>query len=71
MDLDIGMSRKGLLKLAHELITACDSDSANVEIMLYAQPNGRGDELVLTFNNDDMENRDDVTEDTVYWEMNQ
>jgi hypothetical protein len=71
MDLDIGMSREGLRKLANDILAECNRESAvqGIEIVRYIQANGRGPELTLTFNNNDMEDRDDVTEDTAYWEM--
>jgi hypothetical protein len=72
MELDIGMSREGLRKLANEILAECDRNPgapSDVEIVRYVKANGPGPELVLTFSNDDMEDRDDITEDTAFWEM--
>jgi hypothetical protein len=71
MELCIGMSRAGLRKLAKEILVQCDetNPAVAVEIVRYIEANGRGPEMTLLLSTDDMEDRDDVTEDTAYWEM--
>jgi hypothetical protein len=69
MELDIGMTRVGLRKLAHDILAQCES-KGTVEVVRYITANRTGEpELTLTLNNQDMEDRDDIREDTAYWDM--
>jgi hypothetical protein len=69
MELEIGMTRVGLRKLAHDILAQCES-KGTVEVIRYITPNRTGDsELTLTLGNTDMEDREDIHEDTAYWDM--
>jgi hypothetical protein len=69
MELEIGMSRAGFRKLAKEILSACDSPDT-IEVTRYIEPNANdGSTLTLSFNNMDMENRDDVDANTGLWDM--
>lgn len=70
-ELMISMSREGLQAFAERLQTACTVSAhggGGVEVELEAEYNGTGPNLLLRFDNDDMEDRDDVGPDTAYWE---
>lgn len=70
MELDIGMSCEGLRKLANDILLECDRrGSRNIEVVRRVEANDSGPELRLAFTNDDMEDRDDVSEGTAYWEL--
>lgn len=72
MNIEIGMSRVGLRSFANDILTACDehSEGQGIEVCLTAQPNGSGPELTITLDNDDMEDRDDLSDDVAYWTLN-
>jgi hypothetical protein len=71
MDITIGLSRAGLTKLANDILAECAStpEPFTVEWSRLIEHNGPGALLTLRLNNGDMENRDDVTADTAYWEQ--
>lgn len=68
MDINIGMTREGLRKLADEIIEQFDSEQG-IEVERYIEHNGSGPELKLVLNNDDMEGDHIASPDTAYWEQ--
>lgn len=68
MELNIGMNRAGLRKLGQELVDACDK-GGSVDVTRYIPHNrSGGEELMLSLNNDDMEN-EQITDETYFYEL--
>lgn len=77
MILNIGANSAKLRSFANEILAECDRVEArphpetgtpaqNLEVTMYAHQNGAGGrEVTLSFNNDDMEGRDDIDPDLI------
>lgn len=70
-DINIGASRRRLTAIAQEIIDACNK-GGTVDLTLYCQGNSSTiEEVRLNFSNDDMEDRTDLSPDTVLVDVDQ
>jgi hypothetical protein len=73
MVINVGASCAKLRSIALDLLAACDSaESAgeahprqDIDVTIYALEDGTQRDMTITFNNDDMEGRDDLDPDMV------
>lgn len=71
IEVNIGMKRERMKRLATDLLAAVDDGSNTVEVRLYAKNNNRTDEeVIVTINNDDMEHPTN-SPDSMYVEINE
>jgi hypothetical protein len=77
MVINVGASCAKLRSIALDMLAACDSAEAagedqprqNIEVTVYALEDGTQQDVTFTFNNDDMEGRDDLDPDMVLVEV--
>jgi len=63
--INIGASRTRLRNIAGLLLEACNDLTSDVSVTIYAADNNGGDEVILTFSNEDMEDRPELRPNTV------
>jgi hypothetical protein len=59
VEINIGANKATLAKIAEQLSHAVETQGKNVELRFYWQHNGPAGEVIVTFSNDDMEDRED------------
>lgn len=70
MEIEVGMTRSGLRKLADRILAECDThhDDQGIEVLIVAEHNGRGPSLTIRLSNEDMEGDHIPSPDSAYWE---